>query len=55
MTSQVEKSFVVLIPGGAPIGKVKPILDEFKRWRIILDQQFRQHITSNNGRAYTRS
>lgn len=41
--------------GGAPIGKVKPILDEFKRWRDILDQPFRQHISSIKARSYTRS
>lgn len=40
---------------GAVIEKFKPFLDEFKRWRSILDQQFQHYITSNKAPSYTRS
>jgi len=33
----------MLVLGGALIEKLKPILDEFKRWRTVMEVPYREH------------
>jgi hypothetical protein len=45
----------MIVIGGALNKKFKPILDEFKRWRLVLGEPYEQYKLGGDGQIFNRS